>query len=70
MRSALCCHSNETCAPIANQHYSAQLEDTTYNSSTLHPSPCNSVGMRRGAGSQIHRCAWPIYISRRLREVQ
>jgi len=26
--SALCCHSNETCAPIANPPNSAQLEGT------------------------------------------
>jgi len=29
-RSALCCHSNETCAPITNLPNSAQLEGTPY----------------------------------------
>ena len=31
-RSALCCHSNETHAPIANTPNSAQLEGTPYHS--------------------------------------
>jgi len=31
-RSALCCHSNETRAPIANLPNSAQLEGTRYHS--------------------------------------
>jgi len=31
-RSALCCHSNETCATIANLPSSAQLEGTAYHS--------------------------------------
>jgi len=35
-RSALCCHSNETRAPIANPPNSAQLEGTPYHSSNLH----------------------------------
>ena len=30
-RSALCCHSNETRAPIANSPSSAQLEGTSYH---------------------------------------
>ena len=30
-RSALCCHSNETHAPIANPHSIAQLEGTPYH---------------------------------------
>jgi len=30
-RSALCCHSNETRAPIANPPNSAQLEGTLYH---------------------------------------
>ena len=33
-RSALCCHSNETRAPIANQTNGAQLEGTPYHSPT------------------------------------
>jgi len=28
----LCCHSNETCAPIANPPNNAQLEGTPYHS--------------------------------------
>jgi len=33
-RFALCCHSNETRAPIANPPNSAQSEGTPYHSST------------------------------------
>jgi len=33
-RSALCCHSNETRAPIANPLNNAQLEGTSYHSPT------------------------------------
>jgi len=51
-RSALCCHSNETRAPIANPPNSAQLEDTSYHSAKLHPGPYSSVGMRRGTDRQ------------------
>jgi len=51
--SALCCHSNETRAPIANLPNSAQLEGTPSYSPKLHPSPCSSVGMWRG--TDIHR---------------
>jgi len=40
-----CCHSNETCAAIANPPYSAQLGGTPCHSSQLHPGPCSSVGM-------------------------
>jgi len=47
-RSALCCHSNETRAPMANPPNSEQLEGTPYHSSKLQPGPCSSVGMRRG----------------------
>jgi len=37
-RSALCCHSNETHAPIVNQGNTAQeLEGTPYHSHKLHP---------------------------------
>jgi len=52
--SAICCHSNETRAPIANPPNSAQLEGTPYHSSNLHPGPCSSVGMRRGTDRQTH----------------
>jgi len=48
LRSALCCHGNQTRAPIANPPNSAQLEGTRYHSPNLHPGPCSSVGMRRG----------------------
>jgi len=41
----VCCHSNETCAPIANPSNSGQLEGIPYHSSKLHPGPCCSVGM-------------------------
>ena len=44
---AVCCYSNETCAPIANLPNSAQLGGTLYHSPKLHPGPYN-VGMRRG----------------------
>jgi len=67
----LCCHSNETCAPIANLPNSAQLEGTTYHSRKLHPGPCSSVGMwpwtDRQTDMDIHRRVWPIYISPWLR---
>jgi len=46
--AALCCHRNETRAPIANPPSSALL-DTPYHSSKLHSGPCSSVGMLRGA---------------------
>ena len=44
----LCCHSNETHAPIANPPHSAQLEGTLYHSSKLCVGPCSSVGTWRG----------------------
>ena len=50
----VCCHSNETHAPIANPPNSAQLGGTTYHSSKLHLGKCNSVGMRRGTVIQTH----------------
>jgi len=46
-RSALCCHCNETRAPIANPPNSAELEAPPIISPNLHPAPCSSVGMRR-----------------------
>ena len=49
LRSALCCHSNETRSAIANPPNSAQLEGIPYHSPRLHPGPGSSVGMRRGA---------------------
>jgi len=50
----VCCHSNETRAPIANPPNSAQLEGTPYHLLKLHPHPCSSVGMRRGTDRQTH----------------
>ena len=48
-RSALCCHSNETRAPIANSlNIIAQLGDTPES----HPGPCSSAGMRRRTDRQ------------------
>jgi len=49
--SALCCHTNETRASIANPSNSAQLGGGTRY--TIPPSyirvrPCSSTGMRRG----------------------
>jgi len=44
----VCCHSNETRAPIVNPPISAQLEGTIYHSSKSHPGPYNNVGMRWG----------------------
>jgi len=43
--SALCCHSNETCAPTANPPNNAELEGIPYHSPNFHPGPCSSVGM-------------------------
>jgi len=66
-RSALCRHSNETRAPIANPPNSAQLEGTPYHSSKLHLGLCSSVGMWRGidrqTDRQTHRQPWPICTS-------
>ena len=46
--SALCCHSNETRAPIANPPTCAQLEGTPTIPSKYHRGLCSSVGMRQG----------------------
>jgi len=46
-RSALCCHSNKTRAPIANPPNTAQPQGT-HHSPKLYPGPCSSVVMRRG----------------------
>jgi len=46
-RSALCYHSNETQAPIANSPNSAQLEGHPLPFPNLSPGPCSSVGMQR-----------------------
>ena len=57
-RSALCCHSNEIHAPIANLPNSVQLEGTPCHSPKLHLGTCSSVGMRWG--TDRHRPPWPI----------
>jgi len=49
----VCCHSNKTCAPVANPPNTVQLEGTPYHSPKLHPGPCSSVGMRPGTDRQI-----------------
>jgi len=51
-RSTLCCHSNETCALIANPPNNAQLDGTPCHSSNLHPDPCSSVWMCQGTDTQ------------------
>jgi len=51
-RSALCCNSNETRAPISNPPNSTQLQGTPYHSPKLHPGLCSSVGMRRRTDTQ------------------
>ena len=48
--SVLRCHSNETCALIANLPNSVQLGGTPYHSPKLRPGPCSSVGILRGIG--------------------
>jgi len=45
LHSVLCCHSNETHAPIANSPNRAQLEGTPYHSPKLHLGPCSTVRM-------------------------
>ena len=47
-RSVLCCHSNETRAPIANPTNSGEPEGTrALPFPKSHLGPCNSVGMQR-----------------------
>ena len=46
-RSAPCCRSNKTRAPIANRPNMAHLEGTSYHCPNLHLAPSSSVGMRR-----------------------
>jgi len=49
----VCCHSNETRAPIANAPSSAQLEDIhPYDSPKLHPGPCSSECGQRQTDTQ------------------
>jgi len=54
-RSALCCHSNETRAPIATSPNSAQLGFTPYRSPKLDPGLCSRGGVMRGTDRHIHR---------------
>ena len=49
---ALCCHGNETRAPLANLPSNVQLEGTPCDSPKLHPGPCSSVRMWRGKGKE------------------
>jgi len=62
----LCCHSNETCAPIANLTNSAQLGGTP----TISKLVC-AIVWQCGEGQtqadwQTHRRMWPAYISSHL----
>jgi len=50
----ICCHSNETRAPIVNKANSAQLGGTPYHSPKLHLGLCTSLGMRQGTDRQTH----------------
>jgi len=67
--SALCCHSNETRAPIADLPNSAQLgapglyHSWSYIRVRALVWECGEGQIHR----QTHRRAWPLYISRRLR---
>ena len=51
----VCCHGNETHAPIANPPNSPQIGGTPYLSPKLHAGPCSSVGMRRGTDRHTDR---------------
>ena len=65
---ALCCHSNKTCAPIANPPNCAQLQGTPYHSPTY--IQVSAVVWECGVGQtrrQTHRRPWPIYITPRIR---
>jgi len=61
-RSALCCHSNEIRALIANLPNSAQLEGTLYHSTNLHIGPCSSAGMRTATDRQTQTHSRDHYI--------
>jgi len=71
-RSALCCHSNETHAPIASPPNSAQLVGTP----TIPPSYIRVRAVVWGCGrGHTHRHThtdgqWPLYISPRIRLTQ
>ena len=60
----VCCHSNETRAPIAYPPKSSQLGSTLHHSIKLYRGSCSRVGMRRGADTHAdtqtdHRRPWP-----------
>ena len=63
LRSALCCRSNEACAPIANLPNSAKLESTPYHSPNLHPAPCSSVEIWRGTNRQTQTAVTNIHFA-------
>jgi len=72
--SALCCHSNETRAPIANPPNTAQLEGTPTIPASYIPVravvwECDQgqTDTQRDTETDIRRPPWPLYISRRLR---
>jgi len=62
--SVLCCHSNESRAPIANPPISAQLEGTLYHSRSC--IRVHAVVLECSEDRQTHRQLWPLYISRHL----
>ena len=50
----VCCHSNQTRAPIANPTNNAQLGCTPYHSPNSHPGPRSSVGMWQVTDWEAH----------------
>ena len=64
-RSALCCHSNETRAPIANPPNSAQLEGTP----TIPPTYSHRVRQRRRPLRKATHYVWLLTSSKRLNEL-
>jgi len=54
------------CTNCKSAQSTAQLEGTPYHYFKLHPGPCSSVGMWRGADRHTDRQQWPLYISLRL----
>jgi len=70
LHSALCCHSSETRAPIANPPDSAQLGGSAYHSLKLHLGPCSSVGMRQRTDRQTEaRDQYPFCVVCESREM-
>jgi len=70
-RSALCCHSNETHAPIANPPNRAQLESTLYTAPPtyicVHAVVWECGEVQTDRHTEVHRRPCPIYTSPRLR---